>query len=441
MNQKIEDYAQKIHDEATIVDLHAHPSMKTVLFRQSLRQPSWMPARWAGLMNPFLLRTNFRNLQKGGVDVLLSTVYPPENQLFEDVAVLGFLPLKWIRFLPFTLAQRIWREFVEPDYFTVTSNMLDSMECEVERYNRNRQKCQREVRIVKSSQELDNLLQMPSQNRPIALVHSVEGGHCLEGKVGQKLCEKSWDQLNPDEQKELEDEVLGNLKKFANRGVAYLIPAHFYPNKLIAPSFPFPEHIALNLIPKKKRDQLRENINLTQGLTPLGCKVIEKMIEYRMLIDVSHATPKARQEIYTIVEASGRKSIVMATHVGAYAINPNPYNLKDWEIKWIADHGGVVGIIFMSYWLMPHETTFGLNFISRHLEHLHDVGGPNVSAIGTDFDGADPPDDILDPTELIRLTQRLLGEYKDISVPKYKKDEVKGILGGNALKMLLNGWK
>lgn len=433
------EHAQKIHQDATLIDLHAHPSMKTLLFRQSLSRRAWMPARWSGAMNPLLLRTSFANLQKGHVDILLSTVYAPEKKLFQDVSVFG-MPLKWMRFLPFSLIRRLWQEFIEPDYFTVTLHMLDSMELDVEKYNRKRKPDQREVRIVKSSQELKALLAQ-SGDRPVALIHSVEGGHSLEGAVGMRLLEKSWDDLEPHEQAELETEVLRNLETLAKRGVAYLTLAHFYPNKLIAPTFPYPEHLALSLVPKDRRNSLRDDLKLTEGLTPLGRKVIERMIELQMLIDVSHATPRARQEIYAIVGASGRKSAVLATHVGAYALNPEPYNLEDWEIKWLAQHEGVAGILFMTYWLMPHETAFGLNAIARHIEHLWRVGGPSVPAIGTDFDGADPPDDILDPTELIRLTRRLLGEYETVAETKYEDQEVKAILGGNALRTLLNGWK
>jgi len=45
---------------------------------------------------------------------------------------------------------------------------------------------------------------------------------------------------------------------------------------------------------------------------------------------------------------------VIASHVDAYEINPSLYNLQDWEIEWIADHRGVVGVIFMNYWLIGY---------------------------------------------------------------------------------------
>jgi len=46
---------------------------------------------------------------------------------------------------------------------------------------------------------------------------------------------------------------------------------------------------------------------------------------------------RGARPIYEIV---GNRRPILATHVGAYEINPSPYNLKDWELKKIADSGG-----------------------------------------------------------------------------------------------------
>ena len=54
--------------------------------------------------------------------------------------------------------------------------------------------------------------------------------------------------------------------------------------------------------------------------------------------------------------------------------------------------------------------------------------------IGTDFDGfTDPPDEIVDISELPRITSYLKGlDYSDDIVEKF--------LGKNALRLLNNGW-
>lgn len=212
------------------------------------------------------------------------------------------------------------------------------------------------------------------------------------------------------------------------RGVALLTLAHFYRNRVVHPCYPFPEH----MVRLAKNPDLWRDVTL--GLTDLGKRVVQRMIELGMLIDLSHCTPPARQQIYDLCDASGKQVPLIASHVGAYEINPSPYNLRDWEIERIARDGGIVSVIFMNYWLMPSETGQGLNFVSRTLEHFIRIGSEDHVGIGTDFDGfADPPDDLHDAAQLPRLTQRLLSDG-------YSEERVKKILGGNAWRVLREGW-
>ncbi|MCI0393524.1 MAG: dipeptidase [Chloroflexi bacterium] len=431
---------QEVHQRATVVDLHAHPGLLALLFRRSLTGRAWSPSWLRGEMTSLTVRTSFDKLEAGGVDVLLSTLYPPERRLFEDIRLFKVIPLKYARLIPFLLPQSVWDKFVKPAYFDVTLKMIEGMEKQVDAYNRNKDNRRRALKVVTSAGELGRVLAQ-GEGAPLAIIHSVEGAHSLEGKISRQYEGMEWDELDSEQQRQVEAEVLDNLNKLHERGVAYITLAHFYPNKMITPCFPFPEHVALSQVRWENLEKIREKARLTQGLTELGQKVVRKMISLGMMIDVSHATPTARRQIYALVEESHRQApIVMATHVGAYAINPSPYNLKDWEIKWIADHGGVVGIIFMSHWLMPAETKFGLNAISQHIEHMAEVGTHSVVAIGTDFDGADPPDDLDDASQLPKLTQRLMAEYQSATDRKYTNEQVQKFLGGNALEMLLNGW-
>jgi len=253
--------------------------------------------------------------------------------------------------------------------------------------------------MEKSIEELDEILHQ-GDVKPIAIIHSVEGAHSLDGK-------------------------LENLEELHKRGVAYLILAHFYPNEAVNPVFPYPAFVQNFGCFEKERD-------LTLGLTEFGKQLVEKMVELGMIPDITHCTPIARKQIYDIV---GNRIPIIASHIGAYEINPSPYNLKDWEIRRIAESGGLVGVIFMNYWLMPHETGQGLNFIARTIEHMINIGGIEHVGIGTDFDGfTDPPDDVKDASRLPVVTQRLLAEG-------YTQEQVEKILGSNALRALRDGWK
>jgi membrane dipeptidase len=290
-----------------------------------------------------------------------------------------------------------WDRAFQKSYFEVTMDMLDEMEKAVGNSGPGKNG-KPMVKMVYSVQELDDLLK-EGVDRPIAVIHSVEGAHSLDGK-------------------------LDHLQKLFDRGVAYLTLAHFYKNEAVHPVFPYPESVQMPKCFEGDRD-------LTLGLTAFGEQVIEKMIDLGMILDISHCTPPARKRVYDIVS---KDLPIIASHVGAYEINPNPYNLKDWEIKKIADTGGVVAVIFMNYWLMAHETKRGLNAIARTIEHFVNVGGIDHVAVGSDFDGfTDPPDDLKDASELPKLTQRLIAEG-------YHREEIEKIWGTNALRVLREGW-
>ncbi|MGD8399250.1 MAG: membrane dipeptidase [Anaerolineae bacterium] len=375
---------EQVHNGATIVDLHAHPSLKSSLFKRALTR-SFKSGR---AFDPLSVRTDFPKLREGGVDVLLSTVYAPEKGIYEECPY-----LKLLRFLmPITWARVFRRSPLE-----VTVNMLDRMENQV-RQARDDDTGKPLARLVTSVTEMEAVLAQDG-NRPIAVIHNVEGAHSLEGS-------------------------LDNLQYLFDRGVAYLTLAHFYPNEAVHPCFPYPESV-------QKLGCFGGVRDLTKGLTAFGEEVVEKMVELGMILDIVHCTPPARARIYEIV---GNRLPLIASHVGAYEINPSPYNLQDWEIRKVAESGGLVGVIFMNYWLMPHETKRGINFISRTLEHFIDVAGIDHVAIGTDFDGfTDPPDDLKDASELKRLTQRLVAEG-------YREEQIHKIWGQNALRVLREGW-
>jgi membrane dipeptidase len=376
---------EEVHfDRIMVADLHAHPSLKVSLFNRVLTQ-RWRASR---SFDPFGVRTDFQSLRKGGLDLLLSTVYAPERGILEECRYLNLL--RYV--LPST-----WERVFDRPYIDVTLEMLTAMEEQV-RMAKDPESGQALAQMVYSVRELDELL-TGDRPRPIAVVHNVEGAHSL-------------------------GEDVENVQKLFDRGVAYLTLAHFYENEAVYPCFPYPESV-------QSFGCFTGDRNVSLGLKPFGVEVIEKMIELGMILDIVHCTPPARKRIYDIV---GDRLPLIASHVGAYEINPSPYNLKDWELKKIADSGGVVGVIFMNYWLMPHETRRGLNFVARTLEHFVNAAGIDHVAVGTDFDGfTDPPDDLRDATDLPKLTQRLLADG-------YRVEEIGKLWGGNVLRVLREGW-
>ena len=124
----------------------------------------------------------------------------------------------------------------------------------------------------------------------------------------------------------------------------------------------------------------------------------------------------------------------MASHMASFEIQRAPINLSDKEIKWIANGCGVIGVILMSYYLSSSNSGLGLKHIENNINHMINVGGIDVVGIGSDLDGfTDPPDEIVDMSEMPRLTSYLLALG-------YTDKQIQSILGGNALRVLRESW-
>ena len=408
---------ENIHNESLIVDLHTHPSLKSMLFHRKLggEKQRFLSTLYEGAFWPFSERITFPKLEKGGVDVMLSTAYILEQGWIDDIKLIKFL---------FWVFSSVRKAVVDPTYFDATNAMLDEMEQQVEDYGKTLAEGSRRVSMACSVEELLTNIEMGD----ISIVHSIEGAHSLlHTEAGKTL-----DDAIMSDPEAIEVELLNNLEHFFNRGVAYITLAHFYPNQIVSPVFPYPEYGLKHL----KWKEVLGRWDMNEGLTEVGFKVVEKMLELGMLIDISHCTPTARKQIYDLADHHNKNSCLAATHSGAFSVNPDMYNLEDWEIKWMADHGCVLGVIFMNYWLSPVDSKMGLKYLDQTISHIINVGGEDVPAIGTDFDGfTDPPEEITNIGELPRFTKYMCAtnHYSDGAMEK--------ILGGNAKRLLIEGWK
>jgi microsomal dipeptidase-like Zn-dependent dipeptidase len=385
---------RRIKQEATIVDLHIHPSMQQQLFNRNLTVRYVLNRTLHG--NPMAVRGSFPRMRDGGYDVIFSTYYVPEKGLRKDFPIINIFRI---------LRPDLWKKLIAAPPYNATLRVMDDFEKAVKDTSGYSW-----VQMAGSVSELDAILSLPKKARPIAAIHSIECAHSLGGADTS------------------DETILSHLETLFNRGVVYITLAHFYPNRVIHPCYPFPDDIArLSKHPGMWRD-------LTEGLTDTGVKVVQRMLELGMFIDLSHSSPVARKQIYEIIDASGKRMPLLATHVGAYEIDPSPYNLTDWEIQRIARDGGVIGVIFMPYWLMPKESRQGINAISQHIQYLVDKGGEDAVGFGTDFDGfATPPDDLDNASLMGRLIQRLVADG-------HSEARIKKVMGGNAVRALHEGW-
>ena len=83
----------------------------------------------------------------------------------------------------------------------------------------------------------------------------------------------------------------------------------------------------------------------------------------------------------------------------------------------------------------------GLKYIMQTIDRITQFGGVKTAAIGSDFDGmTDPPDELTDMSHMPRLTRELASIWRSPDNPKYSEKDIANILGGNALRLLRNGW-
>ncbi len=117
------------------------------------------------------------------------------------------------------------------------------------------------------------------------------------------------------------------------------------------------------------------------GLSNFGHQVVERLNAEKMVIDLSHASPRTATEA---IKASAAP--VLIGHTGCRALSDLPRNMGDAELRALADKGGVAGIIFWPY-LRVDSQPMAIDVI-RHLEHAIDVCGEDHVGIGTDGDVA-----------------------------------------------------
>ena len=206
------------------------------------------------------------------------------------------------------------------------------------------------------------------------------------------------------------------------------------------------------------------------GLSEFGKQVIAEMNRLGMIVDVSHVSDKAFQDVMEVSRAP-----VFASHSSCRALCNASRNLSDEMIKALAAKGGLVQINFhMGFISQPFrdaeksqpdlekqideraKKVCGENMscrllesdrivrklvgegklprvewteIVRHIDHAAKIAGADRVGLGSDFDGAEMPYGMEDASHLPRITDALLRLG-------YSESDVQKILGGNTLHLM-----
>lgn len=118
----------------------------------------------------------------------------------------------------------------------------------------------------------------------------------------------------------------------------------------------------------------------SRGLTGLGQKVLAKMEEVGMLLDVSHLN---KTSFWDVTEHS-RKPFI-ASHSNVQAIRNVPRNLSDAQIKAIGEKDGLIGMNAFHEFVHEDTALRTADTLVDHIVHIADLIGPQRVGLGFDF--------------------------------------------------------
>ena len=123
---------------------------------------------------------------------------------------------------------------------------------------------------------------------------------------------------------------------------------------------------------------------MMKGLTRFGKEAVEYMNELGMLIDVSHLSDGGFWDVIKISQKP-----IAATHSNCREICAHTRNMNDDMIRALGNNGGVMGLNFYPKFLNTDMTDprGKIDVMIMHLKHMVSVGGIEVAALGSDFDG------------------------------------------------------
>ncbi len=149
--------------------------------------------------------------------------------------------------------------------------------------------------------------------------------------------------------------------------------------------------------------------NTETGLTAQGIDFVAEMERLKMMIDVSHLSDKG---FWDVIQHTKRP--FAASHSNCRALSPHCRNLTDEMIVALANRGGIAGLNycagFIDHKANECECENRVAYIAKHAAHFKKVGGMDMIALGSDFDGIEKMCDMKHCGDLPMLERALRAE-------------------------------
>jgi len=178
--------------------------------------------------------------------------------------------------------------------------------------------------------------------------------------------------------------------------------------------------------------QFPSSPDIGPGLTAAGKALVRECNRLGVMVDLSHLNEKGFWDVEAISDAP-----LVATHSGAHALCATPRNLTDKQLDAIAASGGVAGANFHTGFLRQDgrsKEKTPLTEIVRHVNYMVERMGIDHVALGSDFDGATMPTDLVNAAGL----PKLMAALQDAG---YNAEELAKIANGNWQRVLRATWK
>lgn len=200
----------------------------------------------------------------------------------------------------------------------------------------------------------------------------------------------------------IEDNI-ENVNHFAKRGITYITLCHNGDNQIC--------------------DSARRSNNTHNGVSQFGAKVINRMNELGIMVDLSHAGEKS---FYDAIDISNTP--IVCSHSNCKALCDVPRNLTDDQLRALAKQGGVMQVTLYNGFLVKDGQASIIDAM-KHLDHAIKIMGIDHVGIGTDFDGDGGVPGCANASELINFTMHLLNR-------KYSIEDISKIWGGNWMRVM-----
>ena len=168
--------------------------------------------------------------------------------------------------------------------------------------------------------------------------------------------------------------------------------------------------------------------NTTLGVKERGIEFLAEMEKLGILVDVSHLSDAGFWDVYNHTTKP-----FIASHSNARAKSSHVRNLTDDMIRAIAERGGVTGINYCAGFLdeqeRPELCMSNVKLMVDHIDHIRQVGGLDMIALGSDFDGIENNLQFKSCADMPLLEAELRRRH-------YSEDAIEKIFHKNALRVL-----